>query len=195
MSVVLASNNAGKLAELRPLLASLGLELTSQGALGIEAAPEEGLTFVENAISKARHVCSAAKQPAIADDSGLVVPDLGGRPGIRSARFAGDAATDAENNARLVAELAGRERVPAHYYCALVYLRDATDPAPLIATARWHGEIITRPRGIGGFGYDPHFLIPDLDQTAAELKPQTKNRLSHRGQATARLLEMLREQP
>jgi len=195
MRVVLASNNAGKLGELRPLLEPLNLSLVSQGALGIDAAPEEGLTFVENAIAKARHVCRAARLPAIADDSGLVVPQLGGQPGIRSARFAGENATDAQNNAKLVADLKGEDSVPAHFYCALVFLRDATDPAPLIATARWPGRILSHPRGSRGFGYDPHFLIEGLGQTAAEVDAETKNRLSHRGQATAQLVALLRGHP
>lgn len=191
MRVVLASNNRGKLAELRPLLADLHLELVSQAELDIEPAPEDGLTFVENAVAKARHVCRAAGLPAIADDSGLVVPALDGRPGIRSARFAGEHASDAENNARLVAELAGTRHPSAHFYCALVFLRSAADPAPLIATGRWQGRIVAQPRGAAGFGYDPHFLVDGLDRTAAELEPELKNQLSHRGQATASLIRQL----
>lgn len=191
MRVVLASNNRGKLAELRPLLAELDLDLISQGELGIGPAPEDGLTFVENAIAKARHVCRAADLPAIADDSGLVVPALDGRPGIHSARYAGESATDADNNARLIAELAGLRDASAHFYCALVFLRSADDPAPLIATGCWHGRIVPEPRGAGGFGYDPHFLVETLNRTAAELDPGVKNQLSHRGQATAALIAQL----
>ena len=188
MRVVLASNNRGKLAELQPLLADRGLDLVSQGELGVDPAPEDGLTFLENAIAKARHVCRAVGLPAIADDSGLVVPALGGRPGIRSARYAGDNATDEENNARLITELAEVQDRRAHFYCALVFLRGAEDPAPLVATGRWHGSIVSQPRGVAGFGYDPHFLVETLGRTAAELEPAVKNRLSHRGQATAALI-------
>lgn len=195
MKVVLASGNRGKLQELAATLAAVDMDLVSQGDLGIEGAAEDGLTFVENALIKARHVCRLAQLPALADDSGLVVPCLEGRPGIRSARYAGDLATDAENNARLLADLSGNSLPPAHFYCALVYLRHATDPAPLIATASWHGRILAEARGSSGFGYDPHFLVSGLNRTAAELAPEEKNRLSHRGQASALLLEMLRHSP
>jgi XTP/dITP diphosphohydrolase len=195
MKVVLASGNRGKLAELAALLATTELELVSQKELGIAGAKEEGLTFVENAITKARHVCEAAGLPALADDSGLVVPSLGGRPGIRSARYAGEGATDAENNARLLTDLSGHRLPSAHFYCALVYLRYPADPAPLIATASWHGQLVADARGRFGFGYDPHFLVAGLNRTAAELSADEKNRVSHRAQASARLVEMLRQCP
>jgi XTP/dITP diphosphohydrolase len=192
MKIVLASGNRGKLAELAELLAPLGIEVESQSSFGIAAAPEERATFIENAIDKARHVALHSGLPALADDSGLVVPALGGAPGIRSARYAGQHADDTANNAKLVAALAATDKPRAHYYCALVFLRHSEDPAPLIATARWHGEILTAPRGTSGFGYDPLFYLPELGCTAAELEPAEKNRMSHRGQAMAALLEQLR---
>jgi XTP/dITP diphosphohydrolase len=192
MKIVLASGNAGKLAELTDLLAPLGIDVVSQSSMSISGAPEDRATFVENALDKARHVSRLSGLPALADDSGLVVPALGGAPGIRSARYAGGNGDDAANNAKLLAALAGVERPAAHYYCALVFLRHPEDPAPIIATARWHGVIIDSPRGQGGFGYDPLFYLPELACTAAELDPDEKNRRSHRGQAMAVLLEQLR---
>lgn len=194
MKIVLASGNSGKLSELRTLLEPLGISVESQAALGIRPAPEEQLTFVENALEKARHAARQSGLPAMADDSGLVVPVLGGAPGIRSARYAGSDGDSAANNAKLVAALADVERPAAHFYCALVYVRHPEDPAPLIATARWHGTIVREPRGSGGFGYDPHFYLPDLDRCAAELSAAEKNRLSHRGRAMATLLGQLREE-
>jgi XTP/dITP diphosphohydrolase len=193
MRIVLASGNRGKLAELAELLAPLGIELETQAALGIDAAAEVRATFVENAIDKARHAARLSGLPALADDSGLVVPALGGAPGIRSARYAGADADDAANNARLVAALAGATEPRAHFYCSLVYLRQPDDPAPIIATASWHGVILTKPRGRAGFGYDPLFFLPELGLTAAELEPAVKNRQSHRGRAMAILVEQLRQ--
>ena len=190
---VLATGNAGKLREMATLLAPIGLRLIAQGELGIAAAAETGVTFVENALQKARHASGAAGLPAIADDSGLVVPALGGAPGVRSARYAGDDATDAQNNRKLIGALAGIEDRSAWFYCALVFLEHPEDPAPLLATGLWRGRIIDQPRGEGGFGYDPHFLVPRLDRTSAELAPEEKNALSHRGQAVAALLQRLRE--
>ena len=193
MNIVLASGNRGKLTELAALLAPLGIGLQSQAELGVEPAPEVGLTFVENALAKARHAARLTGLPAIADDSGLVVPALGGAPGIRSARYAGDDAGDKANNAKLIGALAGAGPNPdAHYYCALVYLRHPEDPAPLIGTARWHGTILREPRGSGGFGYDPLFYLPALGCTAAEMAAADKNRQSHRGRAVAALIEALR---
>jgi XTP/dITP diphosphohydrolase len=192
MRIVLASGNRGKLAELAELLAPLGMDLVSQSALGIPGAPEDRFTFVENALDKARHASRASGLPALADDSGLVVPALGGAPGIRSARYAGGNGDDEANNAKLLAALAGVHQPAAHFYCALVYLRHPEDPAPIIATARWQGVILAAPRGGRGFGYDPVFYLPDLGRTAAELDPQEKNRQSHRGRAMAELLEQLR---
>ena len=185
--VVVATANRGKVAELAELLVPLGHPLVAQGELGIAPAPETGIAFIDNALAKARHAASASGLPAIADDSGLVVPALDGAPGIISARYAGDRATDAENNAKLLDDLTGVDDRSAFFYCALVYLRHAEDPVPTIATADWWGEIIDTPRGISGFGYDPHFYLPNLRKTAAELPLGEKNRLSHRGKA-ARLL-------
>lgn len=187
--IVVATANAGKVRELAHALASLGCTLVTQR--GIASVAETGATFVENALIKARHAASESGLPAIADDSGLVVPALGGAPGIRSARFAGEDATDAENNAKLLAALGGIRDRQAHFYCALVHLTTPGDPAPSIATARWEGVIAEEPRGDNGFGYDPHFLIPALGKTAAELAVDDKNALSHRGQACRRLASLL----
>jgi XTP/dITP diphosphohydrolase len=192
MKIVLASGNRGKLAELNALLTPLGIHIESQTAMGIRPLAEERTTFIENALDKARHVSRQSGLAALADDSGLVVPMLGGAPGIRSARYAGDQEDAGANNAKLIAALGDSERPAAHFYCALVYLRHPDDPAPLLATARWDGVIVREPRGQGGFGYDPHFYLPDLGCTAAELPAAEKNRSSHRGRAMAALLEQLR---
>lgn len=192
MRVVLASNNAGKLAELNALLSPLGVTLSTQHELGVPEADETAITFVENALIKARHASAASKLPAIADDSGLVVAALGGAPGVRSARYAGSPSDAAANNRKLVAALAGIEDRRAFFFCALVFLRDAEDPAPLIATATWNGHIIDKPTGRGGFGYDPHFLVDGLNQTAAELPTPLKNRISHRGKAATELVGTIR---
>jgi len=191
--VVLASHNRGKLAELSALLAPLGWQLDDAATLAIPAPEETRTTFVENAIDKARHVARASGLPALADDSGLVVPALGGAPGIHSARYAGAGATDAANNARLLEAIAGLDRPAAYYYCVLVLLRHADDPAPIIATGTWHGVLLDAPRGDGGFGYDPLFLVPEFACTAAELPAARKNRLSHRARALADLLGSLRQ--
>jgi XTP/dITP diphosphohydrolase len=193
MRVVIASHNRGKLEEFSALLAPLGLTLSDPGSLGIPAPQEDRTTFVENALDKARHVARVSGLPALADDSGLVVPALGGAPGIRSARYAGENASDAENNALLIANLAGVEEPAAHYYCALVFVRTHDDPAPVIATGIWRGTLVATPRGSHGFGYDPHFLVPEFACTAAELAPERKNRLSHRARALADLIAGLRE--
>jgi XTP/dITP diphosphohydrolase len=192
VKVVLASSNPGKLIELNELLAPQGFEVVSQGALGIQSAPETGQTFIENALEKARHVCDQCELPVIADDSGLVVDALNGAPGIFSARYAGSDATDADNNRKLVEALADAGDTSAHFYCAVVYLRRSSDPAPLVSTASWHGRINTEPRGEGGFGYDPHFYIEELNRTAAELTADEKRRHSHRGQAVGQLCEQLK---
>lgn len=191
MKIVLASGNRGKLAELRAMLTPHGIDIESQSALGIMPIVEERPTFVENAMDKARHAARQSGLPALADDSGLVVPMLGGAPGIRSARYAGDQCDTAANNAKLIAATRGSRRPPAHFYAAVVYLRHPEDPAPLIATAQWHGVLLDEPRGAGGFGYDPLFYLPDLERSAAELDAPSKNRLSHRGRAVAALLERL----
>lgn len=199
MRVVLASNNRGKLREMAALLEPLGLELVAQSELGVAAAEEPHPSFLENALAKARHANLATGLPAIADDSGICVVALGGRPGVRSARYAaqGDSESDDEsNNALLLEELAGVADRRAYYYCALVLVRDPDDPCPLIAEGRWHGTVTQTARGTGGFGYDPYFLIPELGRTAAELDPAHKNRISHRGQAMRVMAQLLaRELP
>ncbi len=192
MRTVLASNNPAKLNELQQLFGGLHIELVSQRQLDVASVPETGATFVENAIEKARHVSAAVRLPAIADDSGLVVEALQGAPGLFSARYAGEGATDQANNAKLVSELAGVEQRAAYFYCALVFMKHTDDPAPLVATAAWHGQIIDVPRGSNGFGYDPHFYLEALGKTSAELSTQEKHRLSHRGQAARKLAEQLR---
>ena len=189
--IVVATGNRGKLRELREAFASLGGVLVPQTELGVSAAPEVASTFVENALAKARHAAQASGLPAMADDSGLVVPAVGGAPGIRSARYAGDQATDAQNNAKLLAALDGARDRSAYFFCALVFLAWPTDPTPITATGRWDGLIVDEPRGENGFGYDPHFLIPALDRTAAELSLGEKTALSHRGQACRRLAAKL----
>lgn len=194
--LVLASGNRGKLAELRELLAGHGYELHAQNELGVADPEETGLTFVENALLKARHAAQATGLPALADDSGLIVDALDGAPGLISARYAGVQGDHTANIAKLLRELDGvpAERRTARFYSVIVLLRHATDPQPLIAEGWWEGRILEAPRGSGGFGYDPVFLDPALDRAAAELEPVVKNRLSHRGQALARLLERLRTQ-
>ena len=189
--IVVASGNRGKLQELASALRNLRCELVPQGELGIASAPETGLTFIENALAKARHAAAASGLPAIADDSGLVVPALNGAPGIVSARYAGEHADDAANNAKLLGALAEVDDRCAYFHCTLTYLAAADDPAPVIAFGRWHGVIVDEPRGANGFGYDPHFLVPTLAQTAAELPLAEKNRLSHRGQACKALAAAL----
>jgi len=193
MKLVLASGNAGKLAELRALLADAGVELVAQSQLGVADAEETGLSFVENALLKARHAARATGLPALADDSGLCVDALGGAPGLYSARYAGGHGDSAANNARLLRELEGLEpeRRAAHFHAVIVLLRHADDPQPLIAEGSWHGRILEAPRGEGGFGYDPVFLDLAHGRSAAELDPLLKNRISHRGQALARLRERL----
>ena len=195
-SLVLASANPGKLAEIQALLAPLGTHVVTQVELGITEAEEPHDTFFENALAKARHACIATRLPALADDSGLCVDALGGAPGVHSAYYAGRegsrAERDARNNARLLAELAPNENRSAHYECVLVLMRGPGDTRPLVAQARWHGEIARVARGAGGFGYDPLFVPKGLDRSAAELDPEEKNRISHRGQALARLLELLK---
>ena len=190
--LVLASGNAGKLKELSSLLAPLGIEVLPQSAFNVSEAEEPHPSFVENAIAKARHAARATGLPALADDSGLCVDVLGGAPGVLSARFAGEPKSDARNNALLLERLAGEPRRSARFYCALALVRHADDPQPIIACGEWRGEILETPRGQGGFGYDPLFLVPDLDQTAAEIDHSLKNVLSHRGNAMRQLLDRLR---
>ena len=191
--VVLATGNAGKQRELAALLAPRGFELILQTTLGIESAEETGDTFTANALLKARHASAAAGLPALSDDSGLEVDALDGRPGVWSARYAGPDATDAANNARLLAELSGVP-VPARtarYRCVIAFVRSADDGAPLLAEGSWEGVIGTEPRGSGGFGYDPLFLPEGCACTAAELPAEQKNAISHRAAALKALLELL----
>lgn len=185
MRLVLASSNAGKVVELEQLLAGSGVELVPQSRLGVTDADETGLTFVENALLKARHAARLTGMPALADDSGLCVNALNGAPGLYAARYAGTHGDSAANNAKLLRELAGMPaaRRTAYFIAVLVVLRHADDPAPLIAEGRWHGRILEAPRGEGGFGYDPLFLPDGHDVSAAELDFALKNRLSHRGKA------------
>lgn len=191
--LVLASNNAGKLRELRAALAPLGIELVTQGELGIAEAEEPHVTFVENALAKARHASAASGLPALADDSGICVAALGGAPGVRSARFAGEPRSDGRNNKRLLDVLHGETDRRAWYHAVLVFVRHAEDPQPVIAEGSWHGEIAHEPRGDGGFGYDPVFWLPERGCTSAELDLETKQTLSHRGQALRALLARLPE--
>jgi XTP/dITP diphosphohydrolase len=201
--LIVATGNPGKLREFRALLADLPFDPSSLGELGVAAPEETGASFLENAMLKARHAAAAAaaagfrgasalEAAAIADDSGLEVDALGGAPGIFSARYAGAGANDAANNAKLLSALAGlpEERRRARYRCVLVLVRGALDAAPLIAEGVWEGVILDAPRGSGGFGYDPYFWLPDLGLTAAQLAPEVKNRISHRGIA----LRALRDQ-
>jgi XTP/dITP diphosphohydrolase len=192
--LVLASANPGKLREMAALLAPLGVEVVAQSALGIAEAAEPHQSFLENALAKARHASRASGLPALADDSGLCVDALGGAPGVHSAYYAGregDRATrDARNNAKLLASL-GESR-KAHYCCVMALVRSAENPEPLIAEGSWDGEIARAPRGTNGFGYDPLFIVAGRGLTAAQLPEEEKNRISHRGRAAARLLELLR---
>lgn len=188
---VLASNNVGKLKEFGQMLAPLGFELHVQSEFGVPEAEEPYLTFIENALAKARHASRLTGLPAMADDSGICATALGGAPGVFSARYAGEPKSDARNNQKLIADLASSRDKSAAYYCVLVYVRHADDPQPVIAEGQWRGEIIDTPRGENGFGYDPYFLIPSLGKTAAELSPDEKNRLSHRGQALRELIDKL----
>jgi XTP/dITP diphosphohydrolase len=200
--LVLASSNPGKLREYRQMLTVLDIEVIPQSELGAPEADEPHGTFVENALAKARLASRHTGMPAFADDSGICAEALGGEPGVYSARYADGvpsgapgerAGQDRRNNEKLVAALRGHANHRAHFYCVVVLVRHPGDPEPLIAEGRWRGEVIASPRGAGGFGYDPHFLLPELGRTAAELMPDEKNALSHRGQALRRLVEMLRD--
>jgi len=189
--LVLASDNAGKLAELRALLEPLRVEVLPQREFGVFSAEEPHPTFLENALAKARHAARATHLPALADDSGLCCTALDGAPGVLSARFAGEGATDAQNNSALVSRLRRAQDRSAHYVCVLVAMQMADDPEPIVAEGRWWGHIVTQPRGVNGFGYDPYFWLDELGVTAAELPPQEKNSLSHRGQAMRQLVGTL----
>ena len=187
-TILLASNNGKKIAELSAILASFGIEIKAQRDYGIEDVPETGLTFVENALIKARHAARQSGLPAIADDSGLCVPALGGTPGIYSARYSGEG--DAGNNRKLLAALENVQDRRAYYVCLIVYLRHADDPLPLIAQGLWHGTIALEARGDGGFGYDPLFVPAGDSRTAAEYSAAEKNSISHRARALAAFTEL-----
>jgi XTP/dITP diphosphohydrolase len=191
--VVLASANAGKLRELTALVAPLGVELITQASLGIESPPETCATFLDNALIKARHAARASGLAALADDSGIEVDALGGRPGVRSARFAGEGASDAQNLRKLLRELRSvpESQRTARYRCSVVFVRGPDDARPVVAQGIWEGRIVTGPRGSGGFGYDPVFVPTGLASTAAELAADVKNSLSHRGQALRSLVAQL----
>jgi XTP/dITP diphosphohydrolase len=190
--LVIASNNAGKLREIAQMLAPLGIDVVPQSAFSVPEAAEPHETFVENALAKARHAARLTGLPALADDSGICVDALDGAPGVISAHFAGEPKSDARNNALLLERLSGKSDRRAHYCCVMVLMRHGGDPRPLITEGEWHGEILGAPRGSMGFGYDPLFLDPALGRTGAELAPEHKNRISHRGKALAALLERLR---
>jgi XTP/dITP diphosphohydrolase len=196
MKLVLASNNPKKLVELGSLFAPLGVELVTQGSLGIGEAEEPHVSFVENALAKARHAAQHAGLPAIADDSGLCVDALGGAPGVLSARYAtlfGGPRDDEANNQQLLANMTGQAQRGAYFVGVLVALRRADDPEPLVAVGRWRGELLTAAQGQGGFGYDPLLYIPSLGRSVAELDAPTKNSHSHRALAAAQMLQLMRE--
>ena len=190
--LAIASNNPGKLAEFQTLLAPLGIEVVTQAQLGIKEAEEPHLTFVENALAKARHVSRESGLPALADDSGICVDALNGMPGVISARYSGYPLSDIRNNQTLLEAMKMRADRKAHYYCVLVLVRAADDAQPLIAEGEWHGEIALEPRGEGGFGYDPLFWLPELGKMSAELTRDEKHAISHRGRAMKVLLEKLK---
>ncbi len=202
--LILASNNAKKLKELQALITPLGVELVTQGSLGIPEAEEPHITFVENALAKARHAAREGQGPAIADDSGLCVKALGGAPGVRSARYAVDAGRIAEgvgrelidpaNNAWLLYQMRDQTDRRAHFICVLVAVRHADDPEPLIAQGTWEGELLKEQAGTNGFGYDPLLWLPTYQQSAAQLAPEIKNGISHRAQACQKMLELIRHQ-
>lgn len=189
--LVLASNNAGKVREFAALLAPLQFEVIPQGALGIPSAEEPHHTFVENALAKARHASAVSGLPALADDSGICAHALNGAPGVLSARYAGEPTNDAANNQKLIRDLQGKANRGAHYVCALVFVNGTSDPEPLIVQTRWYGKFIDEAKGANGFGYDPHFFLPALGLTAAELSSEQKNAISHRGQALRELINQL----
>lgn len=189
---VLASNNPGKLREFGQMLARIDIEVLPQAHFNIPEAEEPHLTFVENALAKARHAARLTGLPALADDSGICVRALGGAPGVFSARYAGEPKSDERNNQKLIADLQGKTDRRAHYVAVLVFVHHADDPQPIICEGEWHGEIIDTPRGTGGFGYDPYFLVPELNLTAAEISAEEKNKRSHRGKALRQLMERLK---
>ena len=191
--IVLASNNVGKLREFSRLFADLDIEIIPQGELGVAEAEEQHATFVENALAKARHAARITGLPALADDSGICVHALGGAPGVYSARYAGEPKSDTRNNEKLVAALADQADRRAYYYAALVLVRHADDPQPLIADGFCDGLIVDTPQGEGGFGYDPHFFLPQFGKTVAQISPEEKSLISHRGKALRELIGKLKE--
>lgn len=190
--LVIASNNPGKLREIGEILSPLGIEIIPQSVLAVPEAEEPHATFIENALAKARHAARLTGLPALADDSGICVEALGGAPGVISAHFAGEPRSDARNNRKLLEMLGAGEDRRAHYYCVMLLMCHGDDPQPLIAEGEWRGEILHEPRGSGGFGYDPLFLDPALGRTGAELTPEQKNRVSHRGKALSALVGVLK---
>ncbi|MEK6734972.1 MAG: RdgB/HAM1 family non-canonical purine NTP pyrophosphatase [Pseudomonadota bacterium] len=190
--LVIASNNRGKLQEINALLAPLAIEVVAQSHFNVTEVDEPYLTFVENALTKARHASRRSGLPALADDSGICVSALNGAPGVMSARYAGEQKSDERNNLKLVEALKNVSNRHAYYYCVIVLVRHADDPQPVIVDGSWHGEIIEHPQGAGGFGYDPYFFLPEFGKTAAELTAEQKNKISHRGQALAKLVDILR---
>lgn len=190
--IILATSNFGKIAEFQSMLAPI--RCIAQSTLGINSAEETGLSFIENALLKARHASHLSRRPALADDSGLVVPALGGKPGIYSARFAGNHASDKENSEYLLNQLSQMKERTAYFYCALVFVRDPEDPTPIFATGKWIGEISLHAQGNHGFGYDPIFYLPDYTSTAAELPEAIKNTISHRALALKELREKLMDE-
>ncbi len=192
--LVIASNNPGKLREIGHLLEPLGLEVLPQSVFDISEVDEPYCTFIENALAKARHASRCSGLPALADDSGICVNALNGQPGIHSARYAGEPKSDERNNQKLIEALTHQSDHNAHYYCVMVLVRHVDDPQPIIADGSWHGQIIPQPRGSGGFGYDPHFYLPELGVTSAELPLEQKNKISHRSQALIRLVESIRQE-
>jgi XTP/dITP diphosphohydrolase len=190
--IVIASGNPGKLREIRRILEPLGFNVVPQSDFGVPECPEPHVTFIENCLAKARHAALHTGLPALADDSGICVDALNGAPGVYSARYAGEPKSDQRNNEKLIAALSSESNRKAHYYCVIVLVRHPDDPQPLIAEGSWHGEIIDTPRGENGFGYDPYFFLPEFGKTGAELDPDHKNAISHRGQALDLLVSKLR---
>ena len=192
-TLVLASNNPGKLREFNAMFSEKAIHIVGQGSMGVRACEEPYHTFLENALAKARNAARESGLPALADDSGITANALNGEPGVFSARYAGADCDDKANNAKLVAALKDKTDKRAHYTCVLVALRDADDPEPIVVEAHWNGEIVSEPRGTGGFGYDPYFYLPEFGKTAAELAPEEKNAVSHRGKALRAMLKAIGE--